>query len=75
MRSRPYSAPVWVIWGLVGVFGVIEAVAWASAGGVPRRPVVLIQVLSAWTVMIVPWLTPVAFSFVDGRRTNRRPRT
>src|SRR5437588_3376026 len=53
MRSQPYSAPLWVIWGLVGVFGVIEAVAWASAGGVPRRPLVLIQVLSAWTVMII----------------------
>ena len=52
MRSRDHHAPVWVIWGLVGLFGVIEAVAWILAGGVPRRPGVLIQVGTAWIVMI-----------------------
>ena len=52
MRSRDHHAPVWVIWGLVGLFGVIEAVAWILAGGVPRRPGVLIQVGTAWIVMV-----------------------
>jgi len=52
MRSRDHHAPVWVIWGLVGLFGVVEAVAWILAGGVPRRPGVLIQVGTAWIVMI-----------------------
>jgi GAF domain-containing protein len=53
MREPDHRAPVWVIWGLVGLFGVIEAVAWILAGGVPRRPGVLIQVGTAWIVMIV----------------------
>lgn len=46
-------APVWVIWGLVVVFGVIQAVAWTLAGGVPRNPLVLVQVIAAWIVMLV----------------------
>ncbi|HYT76430.1 MAG TPA: hypothetical protein VEL79_16860, partial [Vicinamibacterales bacterium] len=53
MRYRDHRAPVWVIWGLVGVFGVIEAVAWMLAGGIPRRPGVVVQVVSAWIVMII----------------------
>jgi GAF domain-containing protein len=53
MNYRDYRAQVWVIWGLIGAFGVIEAVAWLVAGGVPRRPGVLVQVASAWVVMII----------------------
>ena len=45
--------PIWMIWGLVAVFAVIQAVAWTLAGGVPRRPLVLVQVIAAWCVMIV----------------------
>ena len=29
-ESANQRAPVWVIWGLVGVFGVVEAAAWTS---------------------------------------------
>jgi GAF domain-containing protein len=50
---RDQRAPVWAIWGLIAVFGVIEAIAWIVAGGVPRRPGVVIQVVSAWIVMII----------------------
>jgi GAF domain-containing protein len=53
MRYRDPRAYVWVIWGLVGLFGVVEAVAWTLAGGIPRRPGVLIQVGTAWIVMII----------------------
>ncbi|HVZ23019.1 MAG TPA: hypothetical protein VG871_18225, partial [Vicinamibacterales bacterium] len=50
-------APLWVIWGLVALFGAIEAAAWILAGGVPRRLGALAQILTAWTVMIVlAWL-------------------
>jgi transcriptional regulator with GAF, ATPase, and Fis domain len=38
---------------LVAVFGIIQAVAWTVAGGIPRRPLVLVQVIAAWCVMIV----------------------
>jgi GAF domain-containing protein len=50
---RDHKAPLWVIWGLIVVFGVIEAVAWTVAGGIPTRPVVLVQVVAAWIVMLI----------------------
>jgi GAF domain-containing protein len=53
MRFRAHQTPVWVIWGLVGVFGVVEAIAWTVAGGIPRRPGVLVQVMTAWAVMVI----------------------
>jgi transcriptional regulator with GAF, ATPase, and Fis domain len=45
--------PVWAIWGLVAAFAVIQAVAWTLGGGVPRRPLVLVQVIAAWCVMLI----------------------
>ena len=53
MTARDHHAPVWVIWGLIAVFGVVQAVAWTLAGGVPRRPGVLVQVVTAWIVMLI----------------------
>jgi GAF domain-containing protein len=53
MKYRDQQAPVWVIWGLVGLFGVVQASAWTITGGIPRRPSVLIQVGTAWMVMII----------------------
>lgn len=50
---RDHRAPVWVIWGLVALFGVVQAVAWTVAGGIPTRPVVLVQVVTAWAVMLI----------------------
>jgi transcriptional regulator with GAF, ATPase, and Fis domain len=46
-------APVWAIWALVAAFAVVQAVAWALEGGVPRRPLVMVQVIAAWIVMLV----------------------
>ena len=53
MKDRNPRAHVWAIWGLIAVFGVVEAAAWTIAGGIPRRPGVLIQVVTAWVVMII----------------------
>ncbi|HEX9367825.1 MAG TPA: GAF domain-containing protein, partial [Vicinamibacterales bacterium] len=53
MNYRDHRAPVWAIWGLIGIFGLIEAIAWAVAGGIPRRPGVLVQVGTAWIVMLI----------------------
>jgi len=50
---RDQRAPVWAIWGLIVVFRIIEAVAWFLAGGIPTRPGVLVQVIAAWTVMLI----------------------
>lgn len=53
MDAKPDRTPVWVIWSLVAAFAVIQAVAWTINGGVPRRPLVLVQVIAAWIVMLV----------------------
>jgi GAF domain-containing protein len=53
MKYRDHRAPMWVIWALIGLFGVVEAIAWTIAGGIPRRPVTLIQVGTSWIVMII----------------------
>jgi GAF domain-containing protein len=50
---RDAKAPIWVIWGLVALFGVIEAAAWISAGHIPRNFGVLVQVVTAWLVIII----------------------
>src|SRR5262245_23870366 len=50
---RGHKAPVWAIWGLIVLFGIIEAVAWIIAGSIPTRPGVVVQVVSAWTVMLI----------------------
>jgi transcriptional regulator with GAF, ATPase, and Fis domain len=44
---------VWVIWGMIAAFAIIQAVAWSMGGGIPRRPIVLVQVIAAWCVMLV----------------------
>jgi len=53
MTFRDHHAPVWVIWGLIALFGVVQAGAWTLAGAIPRRPGVLVQVVLAWIVMLV----------------------
>ncbi len=50
--GRPRGARIWLIWAMVGAFAIVESAAWIVAGGVPRRPVVLVQVLAAWAVML-----------------------
>jgi GAF domain-containing protein len=41
------------VWALVAGFAVIQTVAWILAGGIPRRPGVLVQVIAAWVVMLI----------------------
>lgn len=53
MNFRHPRAAVAGIWGLVALFAIIEATAWAVAGGIPRRPLVLVQVIAAWIVMVI----------------------
>lgn len=54
---REHTAPFWLIWGLVALFGAVQAVAWTMAGGIPTRPGVVVQVSVAWMVMVIlGWL-------------------
>jgi transcriptional regulator with GAF, ATPase, and Fis domain len=52
MNVRHPRVAVWGIWGLVAGFAVIQATAWFTTGGIPRRPAVLVQVVAAWIVML-----------------------
>lgn len=50
---RDQRVPVWLIWGLVVLYGAVEAGAWIDAGGIPTRPVVLVQIVTAWVVILI----------------------
>lgn len=59
-----HRAPQWAIWGMLAAAAVIHGLAWTLAGGLPREPFVLAQVLAAWGVMI-------ALAVLAGRRIER----
>src|SRR6185295_194711 len=52
MKLRQPSAAVAGIWALVLMFALVQAVAWTITGGVPRRPVVVVEVATAWVVVL-----------------------
>jgi GAF domain-containing protein len=64
--------PVWAIWGLIAAFGLVQVVAWTIAGGVPRRPLVLVQVGAAWFVMLVlAWLASRRIEALSSRLSQK----
>ena len=64
--------PVWAIWGLIATFAVVQVVAWTIAGGVPRRPLVLVQVGAAWFVMLVlAWLASRRIETLSSRLSQK----
>jgi GAF domain-containing protein len=52
MTSRD-QWPLWAIWSVPGAFAIIQAAAWTAAGGIPTRPLVLVQVVAAWIAMFL----------------------
>jgi GAF domain-containing protein len=52
MKLRQPHAAVAGIWALVLVFAIVQAVAWTIAGGAPRRPIAVVQVATAWVVVL-----------------------
>jgi signal transduction histidine kinase len=52
MNFRHPRVAVAGIWALVLMFALVQAGAWTIAGGVPRRPIVLVQVVTAWVVVL-----------------------
>jgi GAF domain-containing protein len=68
MITRDRRTPLWVIWALLAGFAVMQASVWYAAGGIPRRPAVLSQVLSAWGVMLVlAWLATRRIEYMEDR--------
>jgi GAF domain-containing protein len=50
---RDHRAPVWVIWALVALFGAVQVGGWIAAGGIPGGPVPVVQLVTAWLVVLV----------------------
>lgn len=44
--------PRGAIWAMVVVYALVQAVAWTISGGIPRRPLVVVQIVGAWIVML-----------------------
>lgn len=52
MNFKDTRTQVRAIWSLVTAFAVVQVVAWTIAGGIPRRPLVLVQIIAAWFVVL-----------------------
>lgn len=52
MNFRHLRAPVFGIWGLVGLFALIEITAWTIVG-VPRGPLEVVQAIATWIVVLI----------------------
>lgn len=53
MSSREIRPPLWVIWGLIVAFAIVQVVAWTVADGWPGRPIVVLLLAAGWLVMLV----------------------
>jgi GAF domain-containing protein len=42
-----------LIWSLVAVFALLQAITWSVSGGIPRRPGAVVQIVAAWIVMLL----------------------
>ena len=52
MNFRHPRVAVAGIWGLVLTFALVQALAWTIADGFPRRPIAVVQVATAWVVVL-----------------------
>ena len=52
MNHRHSRAAVALICGLVLTFAVVQVIAWVVLGGVPRRPIIVVQIVTAWAVIL-----------------------
>lgn len=53
MNVRNPRVAVWAIWAMVAAYALVQVIAWTVAGGIPRRPLVVVQVVGAWIVMLI----------------------
>jgi GAF domain-containing protein len=53
MNVRHARLTVLAIWAMIAAYALIQTAAWSVAGGIPRRPAVVVQVIGAWIVMLV----------------------
>jgi len=53
MNLRNPRVGIWAIWGMVAAYAFVQTISWAISGGIPRRPLVLVQVVGAWVIMLI----------------------
>lgn len=68
MKLRYPRASLAAIWGLVLTFGVVQAITSVVLGGVARRPIVVVQFVTAWVVILT-------LAFIATRRIGGLSRT
>lgn len=53
MNRRSPRLSIWAIWAMVAVYALVQATIWATTGGIPRRPLVVVQIVGAWLIMLI----------------------
>lgn len=53
MNLRKPRVAIWAIWGMVVAYAVTQGTIWALHDGIPRRPVVVVQIAGAWAIMLL----------------------
>lgn len=53
MNVRNPRVAVWAIWAMVAAYALVQATIWTMSGGIPRRPLVVVQVVGAWVIMLI----------------------
>lgn len=53
MNVRNPRVAVWAIWAMVAAYALVQVTIWTMTGGIPRRPLVVVQIVGAWIVMLI----------------------
>ena len=53
MNVRHPRVAVWSIWAMVAAYALVQATIWTMTGGIPRRPLVVVQIVGAWIIMLI----------------------
>lgn len=53
MNVRSPRVAIWAIWGMVAAYAAGQMTIWSMTGGVPRRPLVVVQIVGAWVITLI----------------------
>ena len=53
MKLRKPPLAIWAIWAMVAAYAIVQGAIWALTGGIPRRPLVVVQILGAWVIVLI----------------------
>lgn len=64
MKPRKPPLAIWTIWAMVAAYAIGQGTIWALTGGIPRRPLVVIQIVGAWVIVLI--LAAVSTRLISG---------